>query len=137
MGHFFTLQDYWGNAISVRNEGLTPCNFKINPLKNHRILKILEMEKKTVWINPHLTKYKINECNGNVLRNYISCANDWLIGVSIWRYEGLSPAIIPSIPRLLPKIIHTLFKFCCDELPQTESGVNILKFLPLWCCHVI
>ena len=28
-----------GNAIPVRNEEISPCNFTINPLKNHRILK--------------------------------------------------------------------------------------------------
>ena len=29
----------YGNAIPVRNEEISPCNFSINPLKNQHILK--------------------------------------------------------------------------------------------------
>ena len=41
----FLCTKVYGNALPVRNEGILPCKFLIKPLKNHRILKIVEMEK--------------------------------------------------------------------------------------------
>ena len=43
-----------GNTIPVRNEGISPCNFSKNPLKNYRILKKKLMEI-PAGINAHFT----------------------------------------------------------------------------------
>eukprot|EP00088_Acartia_fossae_P015968 TRINITY_DN1887_c0_g1_i3.p1 TRINITY_DN1887_c0_g1~~TRINITY_DN1887_c0_g1_i3.p1 ORF type:complete len:893 (+),score=172.44 TRINITY_DN1887_c0_g1_i3:88-2766(+) len=39
------------------------------------------------------------------------------------KYDGLGPGVIPSIPRVIPKIIQAVFNFCHNELPETKSDV--------------
>ena len=41
--HFTT--EGGGNTILIRRKVISSCNFSINLIKNHRILKIVEMEK--------------------------------------------------------------------------------------------
>ena len=57
------------NAIPVRNEESSLCNLSIYPLKNHLMLKMVEM-KTHAGENPHCNKQKINESNGNLIRFY-------------------------------------------------------------------
>ncbi len=45
-------------------------------------------------------------------------------------YEGLGPGEIPSLPRLLPKILHSTFRHCLEDQQQEESDGLVAELEP-------
>ena len=45
-----------------------------------------------------------------------------LVNLLEFRYDGLGPGEIPSLPRIIPKILLITFQFCSQEQAQTGSG---------------
>ena len=44
-------------------------------------------------------------------------------------YDGLGPGEIPSIPRIIPKILLITFQYCRQE--QTTTGSGNVQVFPL------
>ena len=85
-----------GNAILVRNEGISPHNFSINPLKIHRILNKKER------LTPEVIKIRIspNKKSTNPMRMNIpfrNCYRLHKIGQEVWDYPTSISLPIPPL----------------------------------------
>ena len=67
MGHIIHILLCEEMIFPVRNKRILPCNFSINPLKNHRILKKKQIKNLCGNKTAFHQRLKIDESYGNVL----------------------------------------------------------------------